>query len=133
MLIVSESVISVTSFTRSRTISTGGYASFSMEVSPSSPLFTGYWTRRGLDGIERRIVIDNVKYMSMDQKSMMIMNVDANDVGFYTLYVTNGVDSGHTDQSVILRVSGTFYVNLDIYVMSVLQMTTDNEVDTIQL
>jgi hypothetical protein len=42
----------------------GDFVSINMEVNPSSPPFTGYWTRRGLDGIERIIVIDDVKYDS---------------------------------------------------------------------
>jgi hypothetical protein len=80
----------------------GDFVSINMEVNPSSPPFTGYWTRRGLDGIERIIVIDDVKYKLISTEHIMIINFDANDVGFYTLYVTNGVDSGHNEPPVIV-------------------------------
>jgi len=59
LLIVSEYIISVTSSTRLIATVPGGFASINMEVNPPSMTFTGYWTRRGLDGIERRIVIDD--------------------------------------------------------------------------
>ena len=103
----------------------GDFVSINMEVNPSSPPFTGYWTRRGLDGIERIIVIDDVKYKLISTEHIMIINFDANDVGFYTLYVTNGVDSGHNEPPVIVKLSGTYYLSLDIYGISVLQMTMD--------
>jgi hypothetical protein len=51
-----------------------------MEVNPSSPTYTGYCTMRGLDGIERTIVIDDIKYMLMSTERLMIYQLDANDV-----------------------------------------------------
>ena len=125
MLIVSESVISVTSSTRLITTRPDGFVSILMEVNPSSPTYTGYWTKRGLDGIERTIVIDDIKYMLMSTERIMIYQLDANDVGFYTLCVTNGVDSGHNESPVIVKLSGTYYLSLDIYGISVLQMIMD--------
>ena len=123
MLIVSEYIISVTSSTRLIATVPGGFASINMEVNPPSMTFTGYWTRRGLDGIERRIVIDDVKYKLPSTEHIIITSFDANDVGFYTLNVTNGVDSGHNESPVIVKLSGTYYSSLDIYGISVLQMT----------
>ena len=125
LLIVSESGISVTSSADLIVIQPGNYIHVTMEVKPSKPPFTGYWTRRGLDGIETTIVNDNSKYMYKDSNSILIVDIDANDVGFYTLYVTNGVDSGHNEPPVILQFFGTYYSNLDIYGISVLQMFPD--------
>ena len=78
-----------------------------------------------MDGIERTIVIDEIKYSLITTKEIMILNFDANVVGFYTLYVTNGVDSGHNEPPVIVKLSGTYYLSLDIYGISVLHMTMD--------